>query len=236
MSNSAYARKFPSIYRGIVEDNKDPENRGRCKVRVPFMHGELTYSPSLLPWARQVSPFPINERRGISNVPDIGDIVWVLFEGADKSFPVYFGGTYGSGDVKATTDKVVIYTEDGNSIEYSDGVYKITVGDNLVSVGSDEITLSNESNSVTVSKESVTIDSPTVNIKGNLNIEGSVNSTGQSFTVDSLHVNNKLEVDEDILVSGKVSVGNDMNISGCCNRDNGSLFCSCIVSEGGDLS
>lgn len=234
--SATYAREFPSIYRGVVEDNKDPENLGRCKVRIPFLHGELTYSPSLLPWARQISPFPVNKRKGTFNIPDIGDIVWVFFEGADKNFPIYFGGTYGTEDIKAFDDKVIIYTEDGNSIEYYEGSYKIISGDSSVSVSSGEVLLKNGNSLVTVSPESVTVDSPILHIKGSLDIDGSINSKGQLSVSESLSISKRLNVGEDLYVSGHTVVGNDMSISGCCNRDNGSIFCSCVISNGGDLS
>ena len=32
--------KLHGIYRGVVEDNKDPEKMGRCKIRVYGVHSE----------------------------------------------------------------------------------------------------------------------------------------------------------------------------------------------------
>ena len=34
--------KYFGIYRGIVEDIEDPIKLGRCKIRVPAVHGPLT--------------------------------------------------------------------------------------------------------------------------------------------------------------------------------------------------
>lgn len=48
--NNPYIKSYPSIYRGVIEDNKDPKNLGRCKIRVPSVHGELTYPIDILPW------------------------------------------------------------------------------------------------------------------------------------------------------------------------------------------
>ena len=41
---STDAEEFPKLYRGIVEDNKDPKKLGRCRVRVPSIHGSLDSS------------------------------------------------------------------------------------------------------------------------------------------------------------------------------------------------
>lgn len=187
--SSAYSKVFSYIYRGVVEDNRDPEGLGRCKVRVPFIHGELTYSPSLLPWARQVSSMYINNKRGNYNIPEIGDIVWVMFEGADRNFPVYLGGTYGSGDISSDPDKVILYTDNGNSITYEDESFRITVGDNTVVLSKSGVSICGSK--VTVNGD-LLIDSDNtilngnlvignnVTIKGNLTVEGSVTSLHKS--------------------------------------------------------
>jgi hypothetical protein len=33
--------KYSGIYRGVVEDNKDPDKRGRCKIRVFGIHDKI---------------------------------------------------------------------------------------------------------------------------------------------------------------------------------------------------
>lgn len=165
--NRVYSREYPSIYRGVVEDNVDPENLGRCKVRIPSIHGPLDYSPSLLPWARQIATSTINKVRGNSNVPDIGDIVWVMFEGADRNFPIYFGGTYGTGDISAVPGKIVIYTDNGNSISYEGGSWTINSGGN-------KLILSPEGATVV---GNLTVEGSVVS-RGNLTVEGSVSTTG----------------------------------------------------------
>lgn len=141
--STAYKRKFNSLYRGVVEDNIDPKNLGRCRVRVPSIHGSLRYPPSSLPWARPLVLSSVSKGRGSVCLPDIGDIVWVLFEGDDREFPIYFGGTYAQGELDIDYDTVVFYTEDGNKISYNrkTKTYEIVVGDSKVSIDSQGIRL-----------------------------------------------------------------------------------------------
>jgi hypothetical protein len=69
---------------GIVEDNKDPERRGRCKVRV-YTIFESSISTSSLPWA---SPFKdLNGNEFIP--PEIGKVVSVIFSNGDKYKPEF---------------------------------------------------------------------------------------------------------------------------------------------------
>lgn len=142
----AYSREFPSLYRGVVEDNQDPENLGRCKIRVPSVHGALTYPIDMLPWARPIVLSPLNEKRGSANLPDIGDIVWVLFEGSDRDAPVYLGGTYATGDIKPTKNIVDFYIEGEDRISYhrEDRTYSIQVGDNIIKISKEGIQISGD--------------------------------------------------------------------------------------------
>lgn len=138
-----YNRKFPSIYRGIVENNIDPEKLGRCKIRVPAVHGQLNYPIDILPWARPITLSPIREGRGVVNLPDIGDIVWVLFEGSSKDFPVYLGGTYATGDVEVSNTIVDFYIENEDKISYNrdTSTYDIKIGERHVIVTPEGITI-----------------------------------------------------------------------------------------------
>ena len=35
------SEKIHGIHRGVIEDNRDPEKRGRCKVRVFGIHTDI---------------------------------------------------------------------------------------------------------------------------------------------------------------------------------------------------
>jgi len=161
MFKNAYTRTYSSIYRGIVEDNIDPENLGRCKIRVPSVHGELTYPVEILPWARPIVLSPISKERGSVHIPDKGDIVWVFFEGANRDFPVYIGGTYGIGDIEIKNDVIDFYIEKDNKISYnrSTNTYHIMIGNN----------------SITVSPKNITIEG-SVLVKGDMKVSGVIES------------------------------------------------------------
>lgn len=140
---TAYKNYHPALHRGIVEDNKDPEGLGRCKVRVPSIHGELTYPIDILPWARPLALYPVHDSRGCVIIPDIGDIVWVLFEGANRDFPIYFGGTYATEDVEIDNDIVDFYIEKDDKISYNrkTHTYDIKVGEKHITVTPEGISM-----------------------------------------------------------------------------------------------
>lgn len=91
--------KLNFIYRGVVEDNNDPEDQGRCRVRILGIH-----SPKLtdlrtdeLPWCEKAGELfcGIMQGIGISSVPVNGTWVWVFFERGELSKPVYFASAAG---------------------------------------------------------------------------------------------------------------------------------------------
>lgn len=89
---------YNKFYRGIVVDNADPELRGRIKVRIPQIYGADTttsyYVPtSSIPWAI-CAICPASNDGGTFLPPNIGDTVFVAFEGGSKNNPMYFGGIY----------------------------------------------------------------------------------------------------------------------------------------------
>ena len=73
--------KYVGVYRGIVEDNKDPKKQGRLKIRVPGLHGKN----GKIPWAYPAMPF------GIYPPYPKGSIVWVMFQNGDAQYPVFMG-------------------------------------------------------------------------------------------------------------------------------------------------
>lgn len=87
-------RRYYSIYRGVVTDNKDPLKRGRIKVICPQV-GQ-TEAP-----AKWVLPAMAGSglARGTFFAPEVGDTVWVSFYEGDGSMPeVYWGGWYGAAE------------------------------------------------------------------------------------------------------------------------------------------
>lgn len=82
--------KIIGLYRGVVEDNKDPENRGRCKVRI-FGVNPPNQSIDNLYWAEPLAPFGGNETINYLFVPPIGATVLVGFINNEEQQPVILG-------------------------------------------------------------------------------------------------------------------------------------------------
>lgn len=205
-----YNREYPCLYRGVVEDNIDPEHLGRCKIRVPSVHGSLNYPVRMLPWARPLVLSPVKNERGSVNLPDKGDIVWVLFEGANKEFPIYLGGTYAKDELDVSNDRVDFYIEKEDKISYEriKRIYDITIGPNA------HITVSPERICLKIDPDTSIIAIPgTINLKtGNKSI--SLNTTGITIHGDTFIKEGHLHVRGDIISASDVySRGSEGNIS-----------------------
>ena len=87
------------IYRGVVEDNNDPLNICRLRVRVPYLNGAPGTSAETptegLPWAAACIPYA-GPGYGEVLIPEVGSTVWVIFENNQKDKPVWIGCSYGA--------------------------------------------------------------------------------------------------------------------------------------------
>ena len=82
------------LHYGIVCQNKDPEKLERIKVRLPWLDGgdaDQTY------WAQLVTPME-GDKFGWYTLPDIDDVVVVMFIAGDMSQPVIVGGVWSTKD------------------------------------------------------------------------------------------------------------------------------------------
>ena len=70
------------LYRGLVIDANDPEQRGRLKVGMPALGPDPYWAMPCVPNA--------NAAASIAAPPD-GSIVWIMFEGGDPNMPVWIG-------------------------------------------------------------------------------------------------------------------------------------------------
>lgn len=82
MQVDAYGnRRFYGLYRGVVTENNDPLGQNRVKVQVPQVLFDATTDWA---WVQQAHGVQVD-------APEIGQGVWVQFEGGDPSFPVWVG-------------------------------------------------------------------------------------------------------------------------------------------------
>jgi hypothetical protein len=72
---------YPGVYRGTVYSNRDPANQGRLRIQVPQL---LSSTPTEWAW-------PITNEIVQSKLPEVGQGVWVMFEGGDLYYPVWLG-------------------------------------------------------------------------------------------------------------------------------------------------
>lgn len=92
------------MYRGIVEDNIDPKEAGRVKIRVFGVYDDIPLDH--IPWAEYADPL-MGGQSGIGGiiVPDIDSKVWVFFEQGNHMYPVYFAGAPSHTDMPLEKDK-----------------------------------------------------------------------------------------------------------------------------------
>lgn len=102
MNLSSNSSKFPYLYRGIVKDNEDPLKIGRCRIHVPDIYGTYDYDKNLLPWSRPITGASVK-------IPDLEEIVWVMFEDGNKQSPVYIVGVITTQNPLESTDIDIIY-------------------------------------------------------------------------------------------------------------------------------
>ncbi len=82
------------LHYGIVCQNKDPENLGRIKIRLPWLDkGDVDQTH----WAQIITPME-GKKFGWYTLPDIDDVVVIMFIAGDTSQPVVLGGVWSTKD------------------------------------------------------------------------------------------------------------------------------------------
>lgn len=82
---------FMAMYEGVVVDRKDPERRGRVKVKVPGI------TPDVGLWAPPIGTVGGGDKnRGFFFVPEVGSEVIVFFKMGDEDHPRYLAGVWGA--------------------------------------------------------------------------------------------------------------------------------------------
>jgi len=82
------------LHYGVVVQNKDPDNLDRVKVRLPWLdQGDVDQTH----WAQLLTPME-GKKFGWYTLPDIDDVVVVMFISGDTSQPVIVGGIWSKPD------------------------------------------------------------------------------------------------------------------------------------------
>ena len=73
--------RYYGVYRGVVKDTKDPQKQRRLKVSITQTTGN-----EVTDWAWPMEPSNIS-----TDVPVVGQGVWVTFIGGDPDYPIWSG-------------------------------------------------------------------------------------------------------------------------------------------------
>jgi phage baseplate assembly protein gpV len=116
---------YYGAYQGFVFDNKDPEVKGRVRVRVPGIYAE---SPEI--WALPRGMFG-GKGSGFYAIPQIEDPIFVTFQNGNTDFPMWEYGWYGNGDgPKPKSEKVYVFqSPSGHRLEFDDDTKIVTITD-----------------------------------------------------------------------------------------------------------
>lgn len=145
--------KYYGIYQGIVTSIKDPEMRGRIKVKIPNVLGADTESA----WCDPCISVAY-DGGGDFFIPPIDETVWIMFIEGDVNRPVWLGSWWSKskstlGDSYTDINKVRI-------INYAD--CSITMKDGIISIST--------------SNGNLQIKDGKVSIKGDLDVDGNVSA------------------------------------------------------------
>lgn len=89
------------VHYGIVVQNKDPDNLDRIKVRFPWLDSGDTDQSH---WVQLVTPME-GPKFGWYTLPDIDDVVVIMFIAGDSSQPVVLGGVWSKPDFSPETNE-----------------------------------------------------------------------------------------------------------------------------------
>ncbi len=141
------------VVTGIVIDNKDPEEMGRVKVKIPRISQDEESN-----WAR-VASFMGGNDRGAVFLPEVDDEVLVVFEFGDINMPYVIGSLWNGKDkppekntdgenniriIKSRSGHIIKFddTENNEKIEIVDKTQKNTIiidsKENIISINSDK--------------------------------------------------------------------------------------------------
>lgn len=150
-------------YRGLVTDVADPDGMGRIRAEVPAVYGEAES-----PWAMPAFPFA-GKSHGLVFMPEVGDGVWVEFEGGDLARPIWSGCWFAK-DQRPKPDGAtarLIATTAGHQVlidEDADEIKLVHPGGAELTLGASEITLSLGGCKITVSATEVNINNGMVKV------------------------------------------------------------------------
>jgi hypothetical protein len=120
IKDSSGNQRFYGVYRAVVFDNKDPNTLGRLRLKIPQVFADV---PTGWSW-------PTNPSGVRTSSPEIGQGIWVMFEGGDPSFPMWMG-VFGN-EVSSSTTVAIKPAVKGTLIPYNISITSNTDGSNSI--------------------------------------------------------------------------------------------------------
>ena len=132
-------KRYYGVYRGVVKDNKDPQKQRRLKISITQTTGS-----EVTDWAWPMEPSSIN-----TDVPVVGQGVWVTFIGGDPDYPVWsgaFGKNQGKNKkmfIKPLDDKTSLtgITDVIKITSKTDGTKDLDLTDTIIAIAQKEKSL-----------------------------------------------------------------------------------------------
>lgn len=93
-ARDSHGNLYFGLHYGVVTQNKDPENLGRVKVRLPWLDGgdkDQTH------WCQLLTPME-GKKFGWYTLPDIDDVVVIAFIAGEMHQPIVLGGVWSTKD------------------------------------------------------------------------------------------------------------------------------------------
>src|SRR5262249_4547854 len=150
-------------YRGTVSDVDDPDGLARIKATVPAVYGDQDS-----PWALPCSPFA-GASHGLVLLPEVGDGVWIEFEGGSISRPIWSGCWWSSDqrpEPKGATIRLLATTA-GHQIvidEDADEIKLVHPGGAEFTIGASEIVLKLGSCEIKMSQTEIVLNNGMVKV------------------------------------------------------------------------
>lgn len=171
--------KFSGVVVALVVDNKDPEERGRIKIKFPWMGEEAGTA-----WAR-LATLMGGKDRGIVFYPEVNDEVLVVFEQGNINYPYVIGALWNGVDKPPEKNSdgknniKMIKTRTGHTIKLddTDGSEKIEIIDKTEE---NKIIIDSANNKISIvsagdiellaSDGKITIDATKIEIKSSITV------------------------------------------------------------------
>jgi hypothetical protein len=162
-------------YRGIVRDISDPDTNCRIKATVPAV-----YHDQDSPWAMPAFPFA-GPKHGLVLLPEVGDGVWIEFEGGDIDRPIWSGAWWGSNQRPSPQGEKVrlLATSGGHQVVIDEDANEMK----LVHPGGAEIKLTDSEISLTLGSCELKISTSEIDLNNGM---VKVTTAGASFVNDAV--------------------------------------------------